>query len=155
MRTSNMAVLFPCTLLAVALVLTQPAAAAQPADQAALSAIQSATKGRMKAAKGTLKDPDCGQVEYEANAVDLNGDGQLEVFTTEHGACFGRAGVQMNLHVKAANGQWRPQFGFPGAPRILPTKNHGFPDIEVTGPGTCFPVWRYDGKQYQLFKKCR
>ncbi len=125
------------------------------ADQAALDAIQAATGGKMKAAKGKAMDSDCGEeVEFEAEAVDLNGDGQLEVMTQEFGSCFGRAGSQMNLYIKDKGGKWQPQFGFPGSPKILTTKSHGFPDIEVQGPGTCFPVWRYDGKQYDIAKRC-
>lgn len=70
----------------------------------------------MKAVKGKVIVDDCGEVGYEAEAVDLDGDGQLEVMTQE--------------------------FGFPGWLKILEARNHGFPDIEVLGPGTCFPVWR-------------
>jgi len=108
----------------------------------------------MKVGKGTRKDQDCGQVEYEAEAKDLNGDGQLEVLTREYGSCFGRAGVQANLYIKAKNGQWKPQFGFPGDLKLLKAKSYGFPDIEILGPGTCFPVWRYNGQQYNIIKKC-
>jgi hypothetical protein len=133
-----------------------PAAAVPTSDNAAVEAIQSATAGKMKATKGKTYDQECGQdIEYEAEALDLNGDGQLEVMTQEFGTCFGRAGVQMNLFLKAKNGQWTPQFGFPGSPKVLQTKSQGFPDIEVLGPGMCFPVWRYDGQQYQNIKHCR
>jgi len=48
----------------------------------------------------------------------------------------------------------RPQFGSLGIPKIFETKSHGFPDIEVGGPGTCFPVLRYNGKQYDIAKDC-
>jgi hypothetical protein len=142
-------------LLVAALAAIATVEAAPATDKAAVAAIQSATKGKMKAAKGTAKDRDCGQVDYEAEAVDLNGDGQLEVLTKEYGSCFGRAGVQMNMYVKDKTGPWKAQFGFPGEPKILKAKSHGFPDIEILGPGTCFPVWRYDGRQYQVIKKCR
>jgi len=132
-----------------------PVAAAPSTDKAAAAAVQSATKGKMKLGKGTRKDADCGQVEYETEAKDVNGDGQLEVLTKEYGSCFGRTGVQMNLYIRAKTGQWKPQFGFPGEPKILKAKSYGFPDIEVMGPGQCFPVWRYNGQQYALIKKCR
>jgi len=142
-------------LLAVSIVSFACVDTALAADQAALDAIQAATGGKMKAAKGKAMDVDCGEeVEYEAEAIDLNGDGQLEVMTQEFGSCFGRAGSQMNLYIKDKGGKWQPQFGFPGSPKILEAKNHGFPDIEVLGPGTCFPVWRYDGKQYDIAKRC-
>jgi hypothetical protein len=139
-------------LLAIALAVITNAEAAPVSDKAALEAIQSATAGKMKATKGKAFDKECGQeIEYEAEALDLNGDGQLEEF----GSCFGRAGVQMNLFLKTKDGQWKPQFGFPGSPKVLKAKSRGFPDIEVLGPGTCFPVWRYNGQQYQNVKSCR
>ena len=145
----------PAYVLAAAFVSLACVGTVLAADQAALDAIQAATGGKMKAVKGKVMDMDCGEeIEYEAEAVDLNGDGQLEVLTQEFGSCFGRAGVQMNLFIKDKGGKWQPQFGFPGSPKILEAKNHGFPDIEVLGPGTCFPVWRYDGKQYDIAKRC-
>lgn len=144
------------SLLVLLVGAVMPVAAAPATDKAAAAAaVQSATNGTMKLGKGTRKDPDCGQVEYETEATDLNGDGQLEVLTKEYGSCFGRAGVQMNLYIKAKTGQWKAQFGFPGEPKILKAKSHGFPDIEVLGPGQCFPVWRYNGQQYNVIKKCR
>ena len=129
---------------------------AAPGDgQDALAAIASATGGKMKASQGRAFDRDCGQeVEYEAQAIDLNGDGQLEVLTHESGGCFGRAGVQMNLYIRARNGQWQPQFGFPGMATVLKTRRNGYPDIQIGGPGTCFPVWRFDGQRYQLARRC-
>lgn len=51
--------------------------------------------------------------------------------------------------------QWTPQFGFPGIYTVLATKNKGYPDIEIGGPGNCFPVWRWNGQQYAIHKKCR
>lgn len=144
----------PACLLAATIVSLVCGATALAADQAALDAIQAATGGKMKAVKGKAIVDDCGEVEYEAEAVDLNGDGQLEVMTQEFGSCFGRAGVQANLYIKDKGGKWQAQFGFPGSLKILEAKNHGFPDIEVLGPGTCFPVWRYNGKQYDIAKRC-
>jgi hypothetical protein len=145
----------PVYLLAATIVSLASVNTVLAADQAGLEAIQAATGGKMKATKGKAMDQDCGEeVEYEAEAVDLNGDGQLEVMTQEFGSCFGRAGSQMNLYIKDKGGKWQPQFGFPGSPKILEAKSHGFPDIEVLGPGTCFPVWRYNGKQYDIAKRC-
>jgi hypothetical protein len=147
----------PAIALAIALVaLHAGTGAAHAADAAALQAIQAATGGKLKATKGRAQDADCGQaIDYEAEAVDLNGDGRLEVLTQEFGSCFGRAGVQMNLYIQAPGGQWQAQFGFPGSPKLLKTRSHGYPDIEVLGPGTCFPVWRYNGRAYQPIKTCR
>lgn len=132
------------------------AATLVPAALAAEDAATAATKGKLKPGKGKVNDRDCGQqIDYEAQAIDLNGDGQLEVITREYGSCFGMTGVQMNLYIKDKQGRWKPQFGFPGEPRLLKTKSHGFPDVEVQGPGQCFPVWRYNGREYQVVKRCR
>lgn len=145
----------PMVLLA-ALLAVAPAVWAEPMNKRALEAVKSATKGEMEPGKGKMNDRDCGmQIDYEAEAVDLNGDGQLEVFTKKFGSCFGMAGVEMNLYIRSKDGSWKPQFGFPGEPKLLNAKSHGFPDIEVLGPGQCFPVWRYDGKAYQVVKRCR
>lgn len=142
-------------LLALWIAATHTVVMAASDDKDVLAAIVSATGGKMKAMQGRAFDKDCGQeIDYQAEAVDLNGDGQLEVLTHEGGMCFGRAGAQMNLYIRDRSGQWQPQFGFPGMARLLNTRRHGFPDIQVDGPGTCFPVWRYDGKRYQLFKRC-
>jgi len=143
-------------LVASLLVAATSAGAAPAAEKDARAAVQAATNGKMKAGKGTLNDAECGQqIEYEAEAVDLNGDGQLEVFTRKFGSCFGMAGVQMDLYIRSTDGSWKSQFGFPGDAKLLKTKSQGFPDIEIVGPGRCFPMWRYDGKAYQISKKCR
>jgi hypothetical protein len=59
------------------------------------------------------------------------------------------------LFIKAATGQWKARFGYPGDAKVLRAQRHGFPDIEVLGPGPGFPVWRYNGQQYDIVKKCR
>ncbi len=123
-------------LLAVTIVSLACVGTVRAADQAALDAIQAATGGKMKAAKGKAMDVDCGEeVEYEAEAVDLNGDGQLEVMTQEFGSCFGRAGSQMNLYIKDKGGKWQPQFGFPGSPKILDGQEPWVPGHRGAGPG--------------------
>ena len=47
-----------------------------------------------------------------------------------------------------------PQFGFPGEYKVLATRHRGYPDIEIPGPGTCFPVWRWNGSAYAIHKRC-
>lgn len=99
----------------------------------------------------------CGEiVEPELEAVDLNFDGRVEVFVTILGACRGgAAGAELSLLIKSQNGRWNVNLGFPaGGYKLLTTKHMGFPDIEIGGPGICFPVWRWNGKQYSIYKRC-
>ena len=146
-------------LVAVSIASLIPAtvSAAAPGGSAAdAKIVAEATKGRLKGLKGKVFEKSCNQsLDYDATVVDLNGDGQPEVFTNIHGTCLGgMAGVVMELYIKDKSGQWQPQFGFPGVSTVLKTKNLGYPDIEVGGPGTCFPVWRWNGRSYALFRKC-
>lgn len=133
-----------------------PLMAAAPADStAAARVVAEATGGQFKALKGKQFDQNCNStVEYEAEVIDLNGDGQPEVFTKRYSSCFGMAGVHMDLYVKGKSGKWKSQFGFPGEPMVLKSKNLGYPDIEIGGPGNCFPVWRWNGANYDIHKKC-
>ncbi len=132
---------------------SEAAAVADPAVQAKV--VSEATAGRLKALTGKFFDEGCGtEVDYQADVVDLNGDGQPEVFTQLQSGCYGMAGVQLDLLVKGKDGKWTSQFGFPGVYTILETKNLGYPDIEIGGPGNCFPVWRWNGTSYALHKKC-
>ena len=133
-----------------------PLACAAQGNLAAESKIVAeATNGTLKALKGRYFDKDFNaSVEYRAEVKDLNGDGQPEVFTRRYGGMFGMAGVELELYVKGKNGKWMPQFGFPGEYKILPSKTGGYPDIEIQGPGTCFPVWRWNGTAYAIHKRC-
>ncbi|MCB1767280.1 MAG: hypothetical protein KDJ22_14685, partial [Candidatus Competibacteraceae bacterium] len=112
--------------------MANPAAVqATPKRNAATDAqiIAEATGGELKATKGKYYVKDCERwVEYEAKVVDLNSDGQPEVFTLEFGGiCFGQLGAYMNLYIKDNQGQWQPQFGFDGFYKVLKTKNQGYP----------------------------
>jgi hypothetical protein len=119
--------------------------------------VAEATGGQFTATQGKYFAKDCNEsLDYETEVVDLNGDGQPEVFTSVQGTCLGgMAGVYMNLYIKNKNGQWKPQFGFPGIYTVLKTKSKGYPDIEIGGPGNCFPVWRWNGREYAIHKRCR
>ena len=129
--------------------------AAQTSQSADAKMVAEATRGTLKSMKGNYFDKDYdASVDYQAEVKDLNGDGQPEVFTQRYGAMFGMAGVELQLYVKSKRGRWVPQFGFPGDYKILSTKAGGYPDIEIQGPGTCFPVWRWNGSAYAIHKRC-
>lgn len=122
-------------------------------SQADLQAIYKALE--LKEHAGKLIDDCDEEVQPEIEAIDLNSDGRPEVFVTLSGACYGVAGAQLSLLIKNGKGQWQPNLGFPaGGYKVLTTTNLGYPDIEIGGPGSCFPVWRWDGAQYEIHKRC-
>lgn len=88
-----------------------------------------------------------GKIEQVA---DLNGDGLLEAVVTESSAyCYGNTGTSYTLVSKRGNGRWKPVTSGIGVPSFLSTiGSQGWPDLEVGGPGFCFPVERWNGKKY-------
>ena len=83
---------------------------------------------------------------------DLNGDGRPEAVITEGSSfCFGNTGTGYSLVSKQADGSWKLIAASPGIPTFLATRGvSGWPDIEIGGPGFCFPVERWDGRAYKL-----
>ena len=138
--------------IAVPEVWAAPAADGPAQDQL----ISQATAGKFKARQGNYFSKDCDErVEYSAELVDLNGDGQPEVLTYEAGMCMGgMAGQRVDLYIKNKQGRWRAQFGFPGELMPLKAKNRGYPDIGFGLPGLCFPVWRWNGQRYAIHDRC-
>lgn len=101
---------------------------------------------------------DPGTPTYQAGTLesvgDLNGDGRPEALIAEGSTyCFGSTEAGYVLVSKQADGSWRRIAGGPGVPTFLATKGAGgWPDIEVGGPGICFPVERWNGRQYVLHR---
>lgn len=83
---------------------------------------------------------------------DLDGDGHPEAVITEGGSyCFGMAGTGYSIVSKKASGAWKLITSNEGVPNILATKGMGgWPDIEIGGPGFCFPVERWNGSSYVI-----
>jgi hypothetical protein len=80
---------------------------------------------------------------------DLNGDGKLEAIVTEGGtACYGNTGQGFYLLTQTAPGSWTLLYQSAGMPEFLATKANGWPEMEVGGPGFCFPILRWNGKTY-------
>jgi hypothetical protein len=85
---------------------------------------------------------------------DLNGDGLPEAIITEGGTyCYGNTGVGYSLVSKQAKGGWKLITNGTGMLNILKTKGAGnWPDLEIGGPGFCFPVLRWNGRQYAVHR---
>ncbi|HIF9342101.1 TPA: hypothetical protein ACX6RU_002186 [Photobacterium damselae] len=81
---------------------------------------------------------------------DLNGDGLPEVIITESSTyCYGNTGYHYTLVSKWNNDSWKLITSGVGIPIFITTENSlGWPDIEVGGPGFCFPVMRWNGHNY-------
>jgi hypothetical protein len=98
---------------------------------------------------------DSGTRGYEAGKIDrvadLNGDGQPDSVIVEGSSeCFGNTGYGFWIVSRQADGRWKLLTHSPGIPEILRTKGtDGWPDIGVGGPGFCFPVLRWNGKEYK------
>ncbi|MDO8346984.1 MAG: hypothetical protein Q7S85_03720 [Rugosibacter sp.] len=95
--------------------------------------------------------PGTGRAEIET-VLDLNGDGRPEAVVTDGGTyCYGAAGVAFTLLSKQADNSWRVMASNTGMAGFLKTRGvDGWPDISVGGPGFCFPVERWNGKEYKL-----
>lgn len=147
--------LFSVGVFTLPLWLWSPPGVAQSNATADAKILAEATQGQLKSLKGNYFDKEFNaSIDFEATVIDLNRDGQPEVFTIKYGGMFGRAGSELQLYVKGRDGRWKPQFGFPGSYKILANKSGGYPDIEIQGPGTCFPVWRWNGSAYAIHKSC-
>lgn len=85
---------------------------------------------------------------------DLNGDGLPEVIVGDGGTfCHGMTGQGYVILTPAAGG-WRVIHSNSGIPSFLETRGaDGWPDIEVGGPGFCFPVLRWTGTEYALHRQ--
>ncbi|HTN14443.1 MAG TPA: hypothetical protein VL094_06525 [Sphingomonadaceae bacterium] len=93
-----------------------------------------------------------GQIEQIA---DLNGDGQPEAVITEGSTfCYGAAGMGYALVSRNGAGQWKLLSKGPGFAGFLKTRGaDNWPDLQVGGPGFCFPVLRWDGAAYKLHRR--
>ncbi len=87
--------------------------------------------------------------------TDINKDGSEEIFISfGNGYTSGNTGSSIALFIKNTGGTYTGHLGFPGISRdILTTSNLGYPDILVGGPGFEFPVFRWNGKTYDNYKK--
>ena len=128
------------------------ATSAPPAEQAAIFKAAGFAQRR-----GAWKSGNCDGAESESYSPgsietyrDLNGDGRAEAVVTEGGGmCYGMTGQHFWLLSKQADGSWKLMTEETAMPDFLKTKGvGGWPDIQLGGPGFCFPVVRWNGKAY-------
>ena len=141
-------------MLETLLMLFAAAASPAPAEQAAI--FKAAGFSRLGA---EWKSGNCDGAEsesYEPGRIDayrdLNGDGHPEAVVIEGGAiCYGMTGIHFWLLSKQSSGAWHRIHDETAMPGFMETKGaSGWPDIEMGGPGFCFPIWRWNGRAYLL-----
>lgn len=158
--TNNCKILGWASILGIMTGWASHALAESPAGMALTDVEQSAV---FKAAGFTLKgkewracDTGDSGASYTPGVIqevrDLNGDNRPEAVVTEGGSyCYGFTGEAFTLLSKQANGSWRVMTSNTGIAEFLKTRGvGGWPDISVGGPGFCFPVERWNGKEYKL-----
>lgn len=122
-------------------------------ESAAYEAAGFSLKGEQWRSQCGLDDP--GSPSYEpgtiADSRDINGDGDMDVVISEGGTfCYGTTGTGFNIVSRQRNGSWKLIFSATGIPEFLSSKGaDGWPDLLIAGPGFCFPVLRWNGKEYQ------
>lgn len=113
---------------------------------------------RKRGAQWHSECDDPGTISYSPGEIeqvgDLNGDGLPEAIVTEGGTyCYGMTGMGFWLMSRQGDGNWKVMASQIGIPEILKTKGAGgWPDIQLGGPGFCFPIWRWNGKEYDLHR---
>lgn len=85
-----------------------------------------------------------------ADVRNLDGDGLPEAIITEDDSyCYGHTSVGYSLVSKQPKGSWKLVTSDTGMLDVLNTTGTGnWPDLEIGGPGFCFPVERWNGRQY-------
>jgi hypothetical protein len=131
------------TLLALAL-----QASASPAERTAIfqAAGFTPTGGRYLMCDGSTP--------LELELRDLNGDGRPEAIVTDGGLeCYGNTGTGFVLLTRSKNGGWAKMYETPGIPNVLDSRVNGWAEIEVAGPGFCFPVLQSNGQEYAIARQ--
>lgn len=93
-------------------------------------------------------------VEFQVYPTDLNKDGMEEIFVTlSSAALFGNVGSTVLFFIKDKSGKYQQQTEvIGGIPMLMSSKNMGYPDILIGGPGMEYPSFRWNGKDYRYYK---
>lgn len=144
-------VLMACSIMTGSAFAQTPGALAPDEQAAAFRAAGFTQRGGLW--RSECDDP--GTPSYTPGSIesvaDLNGDGQPEAVVTEGGTyCYGMAGTAFVLVSRQASGRWVRMTSGLGMPMVLNTRGKSnWPDVQVGGPGFCFPVLRWDGREYK------
>jgi len=143
-----------------ALILTAPLAAQKPTPPRPLPAAEQAAifqaAGAVRRGRNwVICSEERGAAARLDEVRDLNGDGRPEAIVSEDGLfCHGNTGTGFVLLSRQANGRWVRITESTGIPEFLTTKGvGGWPDISIGGPGFCFPVVRWNGREYTLNRR--
>jgi len=132
----------------IALTLMLAAAMPAPAEQALIFKAADATR------RGTMWMMCAEEPRAEGATIelyrDLNGDGRPEAIVSEGGTfCYGAQEAGYAVLSKQADGSWRKlTSGAAIAEPLKTTGAGGYPDLSIGGPGFCFPVVRWNGREY-------
>ena len=134
-------------MIAMALMLAAPASPT-PAELAAIYKAAGATR-RGAAWVMCTEEPRPSALKVDIYR-DLNGDGHPEAIVSEGGTfCYGAQEAGYAVLSKQADGSWRKLTQGAGIAEPLNTRGvGGYPDLSVGGPGFCFPVQRWNGRDY-------
>lgn len=103
------------------------------------------------------------KITYDVAQRDVNGDGVNELIVESYPAelgngvtgCYGSVAKNMYLLSKA-KGNWEALvIGGATLDFVFHSRQSGeMPDVELTGPGVCFPIQRHHMGEYKLWKVC-
>lgn len=108
------------------------------------------------ALRGALVDPACaGQpVAYDVRPFDLGeAPRAARVVVLSGSPCLGPTGQLTELWV-AFRGEWVSQLKTTGTLKALPTQQQGYADLTADSPGSCAPLWRWEGSGYRPARTC-
>ncbi|MFT3896671.1 MAG: hypothetical protein QM719_03090 [Thermomonas sp.] len=124
----------------------EPSAAERAAVFKAAGAVQKGGQWRL-----CPEDPHGGAASLEQYR-DLNGDGYKDALVTDGGTyCYGSTEAGYVLLAGQAGGGWKTLDAGGGIVEFQSGKGKdGWPDILLGGPGFCFPVLRWNGREYAV-----
>lgn len=151
----------PCFLMLAASGLIANAGSAQtPASAPRLPAAETAqifkAAGAVRRGKAWTICTDDPKARATIDEIrDINGDGRPDAIISESGLfCHGNTGTGYTILSKQGDGRWVQITSSTGIPEFLKTKGvGGWPDISIGGPGFCFPVVRWNGREYGLNRR--